>query len=594
MNSDLLLYGAMALAVVSSPLTSVSSKDFHDWATTPPMGWNSWDNFATTVTEAQTKQQADVMESKLKAHGWEYVVVDIQWYEPGAESHAYRSDAVLVMDEYGRLQPAVNRFPSSENGKGFKDLAAYVHGKGLKFGVHLMRGIPRQAVEKNLPVFGTDLHAKDIANTDSFCPWNPDMYGVDMSKPGSQEYYDSVFSLFAEWGVDYVKVDDISRPYHDHEAEIEAIREAIDKTGRPMVLSLSPGATALSAAEHAQKHANLWRISDDFWDRWLPVREQFTKLANWNEYRIPGSWPDADMLPFGVLELGKRSTRFTEDEQYTVMTLWSIARSPLMMGGDLAKLDDFTLDLLTNDEVLAVNQDSENNKPLFENDDLIAWVADVAGSGDKYLAVFNARDRVRLGAEHADYVSETLERGGDSEADIAVGISRGTKLFLTFDGILEGAQFDHGFWSEPTLHFEDGTTKPLTDLEWSLADSLWDSAKVRVDKSGTALGIQAQAPARIFYDLPDGVERFTAKGIVESWGSSELGEARFLVSVARDGNESVEPGIAVPVDLSLLDFEGTVTIRDLWKREDLGEVDGIFSPVIPFHGAGLFRISSGE
>jgi alpha-galactosidase len=365
---------------------------FYAWAPTPPMGWNSWDCFATTVTEAQAKAEADYMAAHLKPHGWEYIVVDIQWYEPAATGFDYRKGAPLVLDEWGRLQPAVNRFPSAAGGAGFKALADYVHGLGLKFGIHLMRGIPRQAVEKNLPVKDTPWHAQDIADKNSVCPWNTDMYGIDMAKPGAQDYYDSVFALIASWGVDYVKVDDISRPYHDHEKEIEGVRHAIDRTGRPMVLSLSPGETALDAAGHVSQHANLWRISDDFWDNWKSLHEQFARLENWNPHRTPGAWPDADMLPFGVLDLGRRTTQFTHDEQITVMTLWSIARSPLMHGGDMTKMDDFTLALLTNDEVLAVNQHSTNNRPLFNRDNLVVWVADVPGSSDKYLAVFNASD----------------------------------------------------------------------------------------------------------------------------------------------------------------------------------------------------------
>ena len=365
---------------------------FHQWAQRPPMGWNSWDNFATAITEAQTKGQADYMAAHLKKFGWEYIVVDIQWYEPGAKTHDYRADAVLVMDDYGRLQPAVNRFPSSKDGAGFKALSDYVHSLGLKFGIHLMRGIPRQAVDKNLAVKGTTYHAQDIANKNSICLWNPDMYGVDMSKPGAQDYYNSVFDLIAAWGVDYVKVDDIARPYHEHEKEIEAIRRAIDRTGRPIVLSLSPGETALDAAAHVTQHANLWRISDDFWDRWLAVHDQFARLQKWNPHRQSGAWPDADMLPFGVVELGKRTTRLTQDEQHTVMTLWSIARSPLMHGGDMTKTDDFTLSLLTNADVIAVNQNSANNRPLFDHDKLIAWTADVPGfhRTEIPLAVFNA------------------------------------------------------------------------------------------------------------------------------------------------------------------------------------------------------------
>jgi lysophospholipase L1-like esterase len=381
---------ATALAGLVGAGRLAAAETFHQWALKPPMGWNSWDCFATTVTETQTKAQADYMAEKLKPHGWEYIVVDIQWYEPKANSFNYRRNAELVTDEYGRLLPATNRFPSAMNGVGFKALADYVHGKGLKFGIHLMRGIPRQAVRENTPIKGTNHRARDIANTNSICTWNPDMFGVDMSKPGAQAYYDSVFELIASWGVDYVKVDDIGRPYHANEKEIEAVRRAIDRTGRPMVLSLSPGETALTAAGHVMTNANLWRISDDFWDNWPALHEQFRRLRNWNPHRGPGHWPDADMLPLGVLDLGRRQTRFTPDEQYTLMTLWSIARSPLMHGGDMTKMDDFTLSLLTNDEVLAVNQNSAGNRELFHKGDVVAWVADVPDSPDRYLALFNA------------------------------------------------------------------------------------------------------------------------------------------------------------------------------------------------------------
>jgi hypothetical protein len=393
MISTLRVLLASTLLLLSLPWPPAAAADpaFHAWAPTPPMGWNSWDAFGTSITEAQTKAQADYMAAHLKAHGWQYVVVDIQWYEPGAKTHDYRADAVLVMDEHGRLMPAVNRFPSAAGGAGFKPLADHVHGLGLKFGLHLLRGIPRQAVEKNLPILGTTLRAQDIADRSSVAGWNPDMYGVDMAKPGAQAYYDSVIALIASWGVDYLKVDDIARPYH--QAEIEAIRAAIDRTGRPIVLSLSPGETPLSAAAHVRQHANLWRISDDFWDDWKSLRDQFGRLERWNPHRTEGAWPDADMLPLGVIALGQRSTRFTPDEQRTLMTLWSIARSPLMHGGDLTRTDDATLALLTNDQVLAVNQHSTNNRPLFDRDGLVAWMADVPDSRDKYLAVFNTRDR---------------------------------------------------------------------------------------------------------------------------------------------------------------------------------------------------------
>jgi len=370
------------------------------------MGWNSWDGFATTVTEAQTKAQAGVMQSQLAAHGWKLITVDIQWYEPGATGFDYHKGAKLEMDDFGRLIPAANKFPSAANGQGFKPLADYVHSLGLKFGLHLMRGIPRQAVAAKTPIKGTSYTAADIADTNSVCQWNTDMYGVDMTKPGAQEYYNSVFELMASWGLDFIKVDDLSRPYH--EAEIAGIRTAIDRSGRAIVFSTSPGATPVSAGPHVSTHANMWRISDDFWDKWSLLRDQFDRLAAWTPYRGPGHFPDADMLPVGVLQMGRAKTKFTTDEQFTLLTLWSIARSPLILGADLTKLDKFTLALITNDEVIAVDQASTGNHELFRRDGFYGWVADVPGSTDKYLALFNTLDRPLTSPEASQPVAVQL------------------------------------------------------------------------------------------------------------------------------------------------------------------------------------------
>lgn len=365
------------------------------------MGWNSWNSFATTITEAQAIETAMIMTEKLLPSGYDIFTVDIQWYEPGAQSYTYAAKPTPAMDGYGRLLPAPNRFPSSAGGKGFRPLADRVHALGLRFGIHLMRGIPRLAVERNLPVFGTKYRARDIADTASICAWNPDMYGVDMRKPGAQAYYDSVFALYASWGVDLVKMDDMSRPYDAHAPEIEAAHAAIVATRRPIILSLSPGETPVSRADHVRRFAQMWRISDDFWDEWPLLEAQFTRLENWNAWRRPGAWPDADMLPLGRLALGARDTKFTPDEQRTLMTLWSIARSPLIMGGDLRHLDRSTLDLLTNPEVIAVNQASYDNQPHFVEDGVRMWSARMPRSNDRYLALFNTdkttkRVQVRL------------------------------------------------------------------------------------------------------------------------------------------------------------------------------------------------------
>jgi alpha-galactosidase len=368
------------------------SLEFQKWAATPPMGWNSWDCFGTAVTEEQTRANADYMAAHLKQHGWQYIVVDIQWYEPQAKGWEYRKDALLTMDLNGRLTPAANRFSSAANGAGFKPLADYIHSLGLKFGIHILRGIPRQAVFANTPILNLSTRAADIADKNSTCQWNGDMYGVDTTKPGAQEYYDSLLALYASWDVDFIKVDDLSRPYRA--SEIEAIRKAIDNCGRPIVFSTSPGATPLEEGKHIASHANMWRMSDDFWDQWQLLKDQFKRCADWAPYCDAGHFPDADMLPIGAILASNPDghTHFTHDEQYTLMTLWSMARSPLIFGGNLPATDDFTLSLITNDEVIAVDQRSTPGKQLFRRTDLIVWVADVPNSNDKYLAVFNAQN----------------------------------------------------------------------------------------------------------------------------------------------------------------------------------------------------------
>ncbi len=364
-------------------------------APTPPMGWNSWNSFGPTINEAQSLENARIMVDKLLPSGYNVFTVDIQWYEPNANSYTYRKDAELTMDAYGRLLPAPNRFPSAANGKGFKPLADQIHRMGLKFGIHLMRGIPRQAVRMNTPILGTNLRAQDIADTKAICEWNGDMYGVDMSKPGAQAYYDSVFKLYASWGVDFIKMDDMSRPYDKNWPEVEAAHKAIVASGRAMTLSLSPGEMDLKWALHVPHYAQMWRISDDFWDEWKLLNEQFQRLENWNPVMGANSWPDADMLPLGRLALGERDTKFTPDEQQTLMSLWSIARSPLIMGGDLRHLDAPTLALLTNPEVLAVNQKSHDNRPHRADVGTRIWSARPNGAGVDvyYLALFNTEDK---------------------------------------------------------------------------------------------------------------------------------------------------------------------------------------------------------
>lgn len=586
MNLRLLIFAA------ALPAVCAGEPAFRRWAPTPPMGWNSWDNFGTAVTEAEIRQQADYMARHLKAHGWHDIVVDIEWYQPTAQGHGYQPGAPLVLDGFGRLWPAANRFPSAAGGRGFRPLADAMHALGLGFGVHLLRGIPRQAVRENLPILGTDARARDIADVHSVCPWNPDMYGVDMSRAGAQAYYDSVFALLASWGVDFVKVDDISRPYDEHRAEIEAIRRAIDRTGRPMVLSLSPGATPLSAALHVRRQANMWRISDDFWDQWLLLRAQFGRLAAWSPFREKGAWPDADMLPLGRIDFDSRPSRLNPDEQRTLMTLWSIARSPLMDGGDLARMDPATLALLTNDEVLAVDQDSAGNRPLFDRDGLIAWTAAVPHSADRYLAVFNARDRIPLTPANARFASPPVTGDPASAVPVNIDVRGGRRLFLLATPTDPNAEGITAVWRRARFVCRDGSEQPLGAVPWLAADSLWDSAAIRRDAQGRPSGLAAQPAALITYAVPPAAIRFQATAVLECGSSAERSASvRFLAVVATAADDARPPALEVAVPLRSLGIAGPARIRDLWSHRDLGVFQRSFAPAIPFHGAGLYRLS---
>lgn len=377
-------------------------------AKTPPMGWNSWDCFGAAVNEEQLRQNAEYAAKYLKPYGWEYIVCDIQWYEPNAKDNDYNNFTELNMDEYGRLMPAVNRFPSAEDGNGFKAIADYIHSLGLKFGIHIMRGIPRQAVHKNTPIKGSNYTAREVAHHFSVCSWNTDMYGMK-NCDGAQDYYNSIFELYAKWGVDFIKCDDIAvtefrqwdTPYSAY-YEIEMLRKAIDACGRDMVLSLSPGPAHIENAKHLAKNANMWRMTGDFWDIWSKLYDMFDKCYTWQNEVKEGNWPDCDMLPLGRLckhcsyhGPQNRYTQFTKPEQITMMSLWGIFKSPLFFGGNMPENDEWTLSLLTNEDYLDMHKNSFGARQLLREEKngkgTIIWVSN--GKKCKYAALFNTRDK---------------------------------------------------------------------------------------------------------------------------------------------------------------------------------------------------------
>lgn len=373
-----------------------------------PMGWNSYDYYDTAVNEQQVKANADYMAAHLKEAGWEYIVVDIEWYakKPGSmrEKYQYIPFGDVQMDDYGRLLPDTERFPSAAGGNGFGPLADDIHSLGLKFGIHIMRGIPRIAAHRHLPVWGTDVRADEIADPSSICGWNPDMYGVRKGVKGAQEYYDSIISMYADWGVDYIKCDDICNTnlYRENQYsaahEIEMLHAAIQKTGRDIVLSLSPGPALIEKAWHYEKYANMWRITDDFWDDWKLLRNMFDRCELWQNHVAQGSYPDCDMLPLGKLGKGfgkEWDTRFTKDEQITMMTLWCIFGSPLMIGAELTLLDDWTRELLTKTDILKLTGNDYVGKQAEKDETHAVWSCWNEKTGEAYAALFNFTDSER-------------------------------------------------------------------------------------------------------------------------------------------------------------------------------------------------------
>ncbi len=545
-KSIVIVAGLALLASCGS--ASKEQATFKQWAETPPMGWNSWDCFGPSVVEDEVKANADYMAANLKDAGWEYIVVDIRWFADNQTSGHYNpyDETDFVLDEYGRYLPSPTRFPSSVNGAGFKPLADYVHAKGLKFGIHIMRGVPKEAVFNKMPIAGTEITADQIYSTEYECTWLTDNYTIVKEKAGAQEYYNSILDLYASWGVDYIKVDDLSRPYHAD--EIEMLRNAIDQCGRPIVLSMSPGATPVEDHAHATAHANLWRIFDDFWDNWAQLNYAFGMCAKWTPYISTGAWPDADMLPLGKFIRGERATNrytnFTKDEQYTLMTLWSMFKSPLMFGGNLPDNDDFTNALITNKEVLYVNQHSVKNTQWYANDKTTAWTAEDPANGDHFVALFNNEGDGFVKTQSLLYRSGTvspLTDGYGEHIDIAIPAGS-TELYLIVNDGGDGNAWDHANWIEPTITLDNGKAIQLTDLDWEYATTGWGEVNKNKSASGLTLhvkgsdyanGIGTHSQSIIMFEIPKNTVRFTAFAGLDKVGTDQLGGStvEFMLAV---------------------------------------------------------------
>jgi hypothetical protein len=408
-------------AILSSPLSTLKAQETRAvkkvLAQTPPMGWNSWDSYGLRINEQQFRDNVAVLAAKLKPFGYTYAVIDEGWYMANPENRPQPELLRYALDENGRFIPVTTRFPSAlQRGQntGFEQIANWVHSQGLKFGIHVVRGIPRESVSRNLPIKGTDFSAQDAADQNDACPWDPTSWGIKDNAAG-QAWYDSLLRQYARWGVDFLKVDCIAdHPYKA--SEIRQIALAIQHSGRDIVLSLSPGPTALEHHAEVAGLSQMWRISNDIWDVWkgrgfpIGIKNQFENVARWAPYTRPGNWPDADMLPVGELRPfpdvgpGPRHTRLTPAEQQTALSLWAVARSPLIVGANLTLLDKDTLRLLTNTDILKIDRTATDSRQVLLEGDLVVWTADLPGN-EHAMAAFNLGENpIRLDRAWPDFI----------------------------------------------------------------------------------------------------------------------------------------------------------------------------------------------
>ena len=630
-----------ACAIFLACITATAQTEmaaFRTWAMTPPMGWNSWDCYYSSVNEQLTMQNAQyLVDNDLVKYGWEYVVIDIRWYanHPSLGGGNYNQNGTqdCVMDEYGRYLPSPMRFPScmvDGKNEGFKALADSLHKMGLKFGIHIMRGLPKYIVgkESKYKLKGSEDTPwnKVYASTTPACTWLKDNLTVRNNEYG-QLYYNSIIDLYASWGVDFIKVDDLSRPFYTD--EIRMLRKAIDQCGRPIVLSLSPGKTQFKYVDDCHENANMWRMMDDLWDSWSAVDLVFNEAAEWAKHHQVGNYADCDMLPLGRISMtvadkgycgadNGRKTRLTKDEQYTMMSLWGICHSPLFFGGEMTKNDDFTLSLLTNEEYHKMHKYGVDARQVMNDEDRghVAWTSTDPETGDKYLALFQ-RDNTRwVVNSKAIYKSETVAYTTDGHAVHAdVELPEGTKtLVLVADDGGDNYNYDHADWIEPTLVLRDGSEVPLTDkyLTRTYTRSYFNKVtenknvsnggKMKVMGKSYDRGFSMDANAALFFTIPDDLDvvRFKGMGAADDSGINQANSTtsiRFMVFTENpltSEQTAKEPeDKSFTFDLTEIGYQtdDKVTVHDIWTKENIGIVQGAIKADVPSHGVKLYRLS---
>ena len=359
----------------------------------PYLGWSSWSLEATKypgyngqdwLTEQHIKEQSDAMARTLQAHGYNTINIDSGWRGG--------------WDEFGRPAPDTRKFPD-----GISGLAAYVHARNQKFGIYYVPGIDDDLLQKNPPIKGTKFHIRDIV----FVPqriangWGGG-HAIDFSKPGAQAYIQSIADLFAAWKIDFLKFDGVTPGSEHYDLKIDARPDvaawsrALKQAGRPIWLTLS-WKIDMRYNSFWRQHANALRTDqdvesyDDKLTHWPQISRRFNAARAYNHLAGTGKgWNDLDSLLVGNGEMSGLS----DDERRSAMTIWTISCSPLYSGDDLTKLDALGVQLLTNDEVIAVQQRG-NVAALVNAADAPqeqVWMAKNA-DGSTTVALFNLDDR---------------------------------------------------------------------------------------------------------------------------------------------------------------------------------------------------------
>ena len=411
MNKQKWITSVIVLTLIACISIGKTNAQTSGKSTAPFLGWNSYDCYGTHINEKLTKENLEAFIQKLKPHGYEYFVLDAGWYryydlKPGEIWPTDGDKVNLTMDEFGRFVPAPFYFPD-----GFKEIIDYAHKHGVKFGLHLMRGISREAVEKNLPVKGAGYFARDIANVNDTCNWSSLNYGIDMDKPGAQEYYNGVVQLLADWGVDFIKYDDIVHKPR----EINAVADAIEKTGRKIVLSISPGDDINPEFYKTYQRADMIRISRDVWDLQEDIDISFERWEQILPYADKGFWLDMDMIPFGHIRINYPVTKnklnshrgydrmdyFSYAQKKSFITQRAMAASPLFMGGALTTSPNTVFELITDGDMLACNQNGVTghlvNRISNYSSKVDIWQTPHKTSANKgWIGIFNRRPYLEL------------------------------------------------------------------------------------------------------------------------------------------------------------------------------------------------------